>query len=442
MDYVVERMRHAPCAELRVVTRPAKRDVIENAARHGAKVIEADPASLGESLICGIEGLDDDDVVLVGFPDSIWEPVDGYSRVLRLLDDGWAVGLGLFEAQEMRRYEPVVADDSGRVRRIEFKPDRPSSSWLWGCAAVRAGTLRALRGRDEPGPFFDSLAAEGRVGAVRLPGRYLDMGTPAGLDQARNGSLRTTALLLGSGGWIPTSRRETCSALIRRGDRAVIVDAGTGVSRLVEDPGLLGGVSSVEIVLTHFHLDHVAGLVYLPALELPAPPRIHAPGRWLYGEPSERILETLVSPPFFALRLGEVVSEVRELDPGGAEIGGFGVSVRAQRRHDAPTAALRFGDLLTYCTDTAYDKANADLARGSAALVHEAWGTDSDFSPHETHSSAREAALVARDADVESLVLIHVRPGQDERALVDEARAAFPAATLGSDLLSVPTERA
>jgi hypothetical protein len=69
-----------------------------------------------------------------------------------------------------------------------------------------------------------------------------------------------------------------------------------------------------------------------------------------------------------------------------------------------------FGDLLTYCTDTAYDEANAELARGSRVLAHDASSTEASRGAIGTHSSAREAATVAGRADVEHLVLIHIQP--------------------------------
>jgi glucose-1-phosphate thymidylyltransferase len=184
MDYLVERMRAAPCTELRVVTRPDKRDVMENAARHGATVIRAIPATLAQSLVAGTRGLADDDLVLLGFPDSIWEPVNGFARIIPLLQEGCEVALGLFFVADPGRHEPVVLDDSGKVLRIEFKPTRPSASWIWGCAVAAAQTLRGLEHEDEPGVLFDSLCEAGGVVAVRLSDTYIDMGTPAGLREA------------------------------------------------------------------------------------------------------------------------------------------------------------------------------------------------------------------------------------------------------------------
>lgn len=177
MDYLIERMRLAPCDELRVVTRPDKTDVIAYCAEHGATVIQARPASLAQSLLCGIEGLAAQDIVLIGFPDSIWAPVDGYRHVVRLLTQGWQVALGLFQAEGLQRFEPVLTDGTARVQHIEFKPATPSSDWLWGCAAAPAEVLSGLRDHAEPGIFFDALARSGVVGAIQLSTEYLDMGT-------------------------------------------------------------------------------------------------------------------------------------------------------------------------------------------------------------------------------------------------------------------------
>ena len=184
IDYLIERMRAAPCDEIRVVTRPDKRDVIEHAVERGATVIGARPPTLARSVLEGMRGLADDDVVLLGFPDSIWEPVDGYALVLERLRDGFEVALGLFRAADPRRCEPVVVDEAERVVRVEFKPERPSSEWIWGCAAARVAALRGLEHEDEPGHLFDSLAAAGVVAGVRMSGSYVDMGTPDGLDEA------------------------------------------------------------------------------------------------------------------------------------------------------------------------------------------------------------------------------------------------------------------
>src|SRR4051794_33546775 len=147
----------------------------------------------------------------------------------------------------------------------------------------------------------------------------------------------TEIRLLGSGGWIPTSTRATCCTLVRREEHALVIDAGTGLSRLVENAELLEGVRTLDIVLTHFHLDHVVGLAYLPALPLSEPPRIHGPGKRLYGVPTGEILGRLLGPPLFALDVPELASGVEEIREGDCAAGPFELRGRIQRRHNDPT---------------------------------------------------------------------------------------------------------
>jgi ribonuclease BN (tRNA processing enzyme) len=213
------------------------------------------------------------------------------------------------------------------------------------------------------------------------------------------------------------------------------MDAGTAVGRLVERPDLLEGVRALDVVLTHFHLDHVVGLAYLPALPLPHPPRVYGPGQRLHEQSTKEILERLIGPPLFAVELEAFVAEVGEIDEGGLELGPFDVGARIQPYHNDPTLALRLNGLVTYCTDTSYDEGNIAFARGSHTLIHEAWYTEDAPREESTHSSAREAAKVAREAAVERLILVHIRPDGDEQALLEEARSVFENSVLGSDLL-------
>ena len=181
MDYLVERMRAASCSELRVVTRPDKLDVVAHAHELGALVVEAEPASLAESIALGLPGLDDADVVLVGLPDTIWEPIDGFVSLLEHLHEGASAVLGVFESDEPERSDVVVLDRSGLVRSIHVKEARPPGRLVWGCAAARVGAFAGLERHREPGRHFAALAAAGRLRAVRFPGTMVDIGTPAAL---------------------------------------------------------------------------------------------------------------------------------------------------------------------------------------------------------------------------------------------------------------------
>jgi ribonuclease BN (tRNA processing enzyme) len=248
-------------------------------------------------------------------------------------------------------------------------------------------------------------------------------------------------VLLGTGGWIPTTRRETCCAFLRAGSQVLLIDAGTGVQRLVERPDLLEGVESVDIVLTHFHLDHVVGLSYLPALSLPEPPRIWGPGQLLTGSSTRSILERLLSPPFSSAPLGATASDVREIPMQEAfEVGPISVATRVQKLHAGSTLALRIEDSLTYCTDTAPDPGNVAFAAGTCLLLHDAWYAQ-ESSDDGNHSAGGDAGRIAREAGVDHLVLIHVNPFQEsDEALAASAAREFPDVHVGVDLEALPLD--
>ena len=244
--------------------------------------------------------------------------------------------------------------------------------------------------------------------------------------------------ILGGGGWFPAHGRHTATALLRTGPHAIMIDAGTGVSRLVERPELIEGCVSLDIVLSHFHLDHIAGLAYLPALDLCDQTRVWGPGKLLYGTRTFDVLDRLTHEPVHPVPLEQQHIEVRELPGDEIELGGMRVAVRRQDRHTAPSLAFRFDDQLTWITDTAYDPDSAAFAAGSQLLAHEAWFTTDNPRNETIHTSAAEAAQVALDADIERLLLIHLPPFTESvEEIVLEAQATAPLAESAAEGMGV-----
>ncbi|HEV3478729.1 MAG TPA: NTP transferase domain-containing protein [Gaiellaceae bacterium] len=182
MDYLVERMRTAGADEVVVVTRPEKTDVVEHALILGAHVVQGRPRSVGESLALGAKRADGDDIVLIGFPDTVWEPADGFSRLVAALGEHQAA-LGLFRTPELSRSDVVLVEDEV-VRAVEVKPPSPSSDLIWGCAAVVRTALNALAEYAEPGRLFGELAERGAVKGVYLSDSWIDIGTREALARA------------------------------------------------------------------------------------------------------------------------------------------------------------------------------------------------------------------------------------------------------------------
>nr|MBA2521925.1 MBL fold metallo-hydrolase [Solirubrobacterales bacterium] len=65
-------------------------------------------------------------------------------------------------------------------------------------------------------------------------------------------------VFLGTGGSIPSARRNTASVLVRRGGERILFDCGEGTQRQMQRSVGLIGVDSIYI--THLHADHYLGL--------------------------------------------------------------------------------------------------------------------------------------------------------------------------------------
>jgi len=261
--------------------------------------------------------------------------------------------------------------------------------------------------------------------------------------------------LLGTMGWMPSDRRETTCFACRAGDSLFIFDAGTGLRRLREtaQAALLDGAREIHLFLTHYHLDHVCGLAYLPGVLPGRALVIHAPAAELNGVDPERAVAGLLRRPYNP-RDWEELSDLR-LEPvlaGANEIAGHTVRVRAQQHSDV-SVAYRIDDAFVLATDTMADPATAEFAAGVGLLLHEAWYNAADpltaqmpaelLPGYAVHSEAGAVAGLAAAAGVGRLVPMHLNPLHDEgyyAALETAARAIFPRTDVLPDGAIVDTD--
>lgn len=280
----------------------------------------------------------------------------------------------------------------------------------------------------------------------------------------------------GTGGSIPTARRGLPAVLVRRGGDRILFDCGEGTQRqLVQSVGL---TELTEVFLTHFHADHWLGLPgLLKTFDLRSRERPLA----IHGPPGLRELITLAMRVAgrvrFELELVELVpGDVLERDgykiapipvshrvlnalgyvlyedprPGefdtqaatalglvpGPEFGQLqrGETVRGVQP-DQVLGPPRPGRKIVISGDTSPCETLAIASHAADLLLHEATFSDEERerAAETGHSTAAQAATLARDAGVTTLALTHFSTRYPVSVLRDEARAIFSNTVLPRD---------
>lgn len=233
-------------------------------------------------------------------------------------------------------------------------------------------------------------------------------------------------IILGSSNAIPTREHENTHLVIVGKERMLLVDAvGNPVLRL-EQAGLDFN-NLTDIIVTHFHPDHVSGI---PLLLM---------DMWLMGrqrplniyglhDTLDR-LETLMGlynwgkwPNFFPVVFYRIPA--REMAPV-MDCPEFSIHA-SPVHHMIPNIGLRVDfkqpqRSVAYSCDTEPCDEVVRLSEGVDVLIHEATGA------YVGHSSASQAGEIARKAEAGRLLLIHYPTGKYANGdLAAEARAAFP----------------
>jgi len=235
---------------------------------------------------------------------------------------------------------------------------------------------------------------------------------------------------LGTNGYMPSFGRQTMSFLILTGESAIVLDAGTGLGRLLE-PDIGAQVERYDrlnIVLSHYHLDHVIGLSYLPGVWGTKATRIFAPGPPFVDAAPDLALNRLLGPPLFpALRDFPGPVEVVPMLHSSFDIDGIPVQIRRQN-HAGGSIGIRLGDALVYMTDTTAHKGPLPFLDGARLLLHETWflePVDTATAEKAGHSRLADVLDLAAASGVPRLMPVHFHPTVDSAAIQAIAQAAI-----------------
>lgn len=188
-EYLVERMMRCGADKLCFVIAPGKSDILEyyGGARDGAAiayVVQPTPAGLCDAVFRAAPLVADDEMAVVGLPDTIWFP----ETALAALPDGEFSFL-LFPVAQPELFDSVLTDDNGAVREIQVKRADAESPWIWGAFKLTGRILRELenlwRARGCIDEFIGGLvnawlAQGGLARGIPAGETYVDVGTLKG----------------------------------------------------------------------------------------------------------------------------------------------------------------------------------------------------------------------------------------------------------------------
>ena len=143
--------------------------------------------------------------------------------------------------------------------------------------------------------------------------------------------------ILGSAGWMPAAGRETSCFLVELDDELVMLDAGTGVANLSLVPEVLERHDRLSIVLSHSHLDHVSGIMYLRRFTANKRVDVYGPGQPVYPRTTAAYVADLLQDGLYSAGHLGFAREVHFHDYAGCDfrVGNVTVFVRRQE-HSAP----------------------------------------------------------------------------------------------------------
>ncbi len=241
-------------------------------------------------------------------------------------------------------------------------------------------------------------------------------------------------VVLGTAGYHPNNRRDTSCYFLP--DEGIVLDAGTGMHRVRS----LLATQTLDVLLSHAHLDHVIGLTYLPDVVWQkgvTRVTVHGAAEKLAAIERHLFAKELfpLSPSYEQQAIGP-----EEFLLGTCRITGFPL----QHPGGCWGYRLDWSDRsLAYVTDTtaSLDAAYVGKLRGVDLLIHECNFRDeqAEWARQTGHSCTSEVARVAAAAGVGRLLLTHFNPldlAPDPISL-DTARAIFPHTDLAEDNMTV-----
>jgi len=200
-EYLVERMIAAGAEQICMVISAEKTDVMRYFAERSYAaeifyVIQQKPQGLCDALFRGEPFARTHDYVLLGLPDTIWFPENGFRPTLEgMVQHSADANLLLFPVNNPSVFDAVICDEQGFVQEVQVKRRDARSHWIWGAVTTTGSAFHALkllwesRHREDEylGDLLNAFIAAGNCVRGTYAGEvYMDVGTLEGYHSAQD----------------------------------------------------------------------------------------------------------------------------------------------------------------------------------------------------------------------------------------------------------------
>ena len=234
-----------------------------------------------------------------------------------------------------------------------------------------------------------------------------------------------------------TKEHETTSFVVDVNEKKILIDCGISTVRQLQCADI-SFLDISAIVLTHCHADHIAGYPYLLfsidlARKLSADRKFDNIPVIALNSVLQGITQTL-DIQYPVEKLGEGLVDLYAVNDDCESLLEVGeVLIKTfPTHHSVPSIGVKIeyeDTSISFSGDTVYDKNMLKYIGGSKVLIHEAFCLEDsiDIAKQTGHSTAREAGMIARDANVKKLVLCHPLAviWKEPSSLMDEAKKEF-----------------
>ncbi len=294
-------------------------------------------------------------------------------------------------------------------------------------------------------------------------------------------------VFLGTSASIPTVDRNPPATLINHGVDKFLIDMGEGTQRQMKIAGI--GLKALRhILLTHHHTDHILGIggLFFTLFQVPPPHQITVYGNaktlagvdllanmaWGNREERETIIKYYQIPNGNSLLWSNPRLSISAFEVPHGKQQSFGFIFQEKKCHKLLTEKVealgvpkgplwgqlkkgqpitlnsgqiikpaevlgpsRVGAKFVYIGDCSYSREIVTQAAYADCLVCEATFTseDEDKATGYGHMTARQAALLAKEANVKLLYLNHRSQRYDDRQVLKDAQNVFPAVKIAKD---------